>query len=239
MVSSLLRYPKSLQSYNPIPGGCVLYFPLWNPGLHGTTFKSIEPFGHDCTRVGGVMDGDGFTGDGNDYINLDNVLPSLASSTVGSWLAWVKLPDVTPTTTTIFITFGDTDANYSIQFGQGSDGFLRALCNDNANTWFVDSDGQVINDNEWALVGLVQDGTEPVLYVNNAKPAQTFIWTIDKTIWFSDLGSLDNGRIGCRSYNGGGNEQFLIGSMGEAWIYDRVLSLVEFTHIYNQTRGNY
>ena len=72
MTSSALRYPKSLWSYNPIPNGCVFYSPLWNPGLHGPVFQSIDPFGHTCTRTGGTMDGDGFTADTNEKIDCGN-----------------------------------------------------------------------------------------------------------------------------------------------------------------------
>ena len=51
LTKSALRYPKSLWSHNPIPGGCVLYLPLWHPNLGGLKYKSIDPFGHTCTRT--------------------------------------------------------------------------------------------------------------------------------------------------------------------------------------------
>ena len=90
MDSPGLRWVKSQASTNPIPGGCVLYLPLWNPACWGATFKSIDPFGHVCTRTGGVMDGDGFTADGNDLITV----PDHASLNMGTGdfalLSWFK-----------------------------------------------------------------------------------------------------------------------------------------------------
>ncbi len=80
MRSPALRYPKSLWSYNPIPSNCVLYLPLWDPGLSGLVFKSIDPYGHTCTVTGAVYGSDGYTFDGlDDNINcgsaasIDNI----------------------------------------------------------------------------------------------------------------------------------------------------------------------
>lgn len=44
-------HSKSLWSYNPLPTGCVLYLPLWSPGLNGSAFKSADPFRPDCTAT--------------------------------------------------------------------------------------------------------------------------------------------------------------------------------------------
>ena len=57
---------KSLWSRNPIPAGCVLYLPLWSPGLNGSVFKSADPFGHTCTVTGTTKVDNGRHFDGAD-----------------------------------------------------------------------------------------------------------------------------------------------------------------------------
>lgn len=65
MLPSLLT-PKSLWSYNPLPTGCVLYLPLWSPGLNGSVFKSADPLGHKCSVTGTTHESYGRLLDGSD-----------------------------------------------------------------------------------------------------------------------------------------------------------------------------
>ncbi len=242
MPSAALRYPKSLWSYNPIPGGCVLYTPLWSPSLHGPVFKSADPFGHICTRTGGVMSGDGFTGDGDDDIEITNVLTRLlATTTMGTWLAQVKIDDVTPATDESFVSFGDTDANRHISLLLTlTSGLLTAIGGIPSGVkWLVDTDSAPFSAATWYQVGLVQDGTSPVLYVDGVAPSQAFLVTTDKTWWFADDANLDNGYIAAANINSDGKSSQLNGSVGESLIYDRALSSAEILYIYNQTRGRF
>ncbi len=86
------QYVKSLWSYNPIPGGCVLYLPLWHPSLKGSVFKSIDPFGHVCTVTEAIYGATGRTFDSvDDLIScgsasvLDNIFDG-----GGTVIAWIN-----------------------------------------------------------------------------------------------------------------------------------------------------
>ncbi len=74
---------KSLWSYNPIPGGCVLYLPLWNPHTNGLAFQSIDPFGHTITRTAsGVLH---FTGSATSNVNVGTIHDASAKLWVSIW----------------------------------------------------------------------------------------------------------------------------------------------------------
>ena len=232
---ALTSYSKSLWSYNPIPGNTAAYLPLWNPGLHGVNFKSIDPYGHTLTRTGGVMDGDGFTGDGDDDINIVDVLgAALQADATGTFMAWVKFDDVTPLSIEEIISLGHFSGTGFIILRLETDGKLRALSNDGAGLkWAVKTNSQVFTSTAiYYFVALVQDATEPVLYVGSTtaavvKPAQGFGTATDKTIWVS-VSSLNNGYIGAGDTSGSGKTRFLNGKVREVWVYsNRALTLAE------------
>ena len=87
-MSVALKYPKSLWSYNPLPTGNLLYLPFWSPGLNGSAFKSVDPFGHSITVLGTTHDGDGRILDGDDNIALPSGV-GLTPAT-GTIMFWVK-----------------------------------------------------------------------------------------------------------------------------------------------------
>ncbi|KKM70713.1 hypothetical protein LCGC14_1438040, partial [marine sediment metagenome] len=83
LTSPTLRYPKSLWSHNPIPGGCVLYLPLWHPNLGGLKYKSIDPFGHTCTRTAsGILH---FTGSATSNVNMTAIHDASAKLWISLW----------------------------------------------------------------------------------------------------------------------------------------------------------
>ncbi len=78
---NLLKLSKSLWSHNPIPGGTALYLPLWNPGLSGPIFKSIDPYGHECVVSGPLLKSKGRLFNGTDDIIT---IPAHSSLLLGS-----------------------------------------------------------------------------------------------------------------------------------------------------------
>ena len=81
---------------------------------------------------------------------------------------------------------------------------------------------------------MVQDGTSPVLYVNGVAPAQAFLISTNKTIWFNNL-VMNNGRIGCRFFTvaeGDGGLPFN-GNIDEVGFFNTNLSAAGITEIYN------
>ncbi len=119
MISPALRQAKSLWSYNPIPGGCVLYLPLWHPSLGGLKFKSIDPYGLTCTRTAsGVLH---FTGSAMSNVNVG----AIHDATDKLWISfWFRLDTAIPSggDGTTYHIFGKYDNSTNYWVGQISSG---------------------------------------------------------------------------------------------------------------------
>lgn len=86
--SPALRYSKSLWSYNPLPTGCRLYYPLWHPDLGGAVIQSVDLSSTEGTVVEAVKVNLGRDFDGSDdTIALPNDLVTQAEVASGLALA--------------------------------------------------------------------------------------------------------------------------------------------------------
>jgi len=131
-----------------------------------------------------------FYGDGvNDHISLDSLVSSISSDTTGTISFWVKVADATATEA--FFSVSDFSALTTLWcfFLNGIIYFRhRDAGTDN---WRVGTDSAVISTDTWTKIDLVHDGVEPIIYVDGAKPAQSFDITLDKTAWLNDLTTPD------------------------------------------------
>ncbi len=214
----------------------VLYLPLWK--RDGSSIISEDAYGHLCMVTGALwgLDGRTFAG-GDDLININSALTPLAATTAGTWSIWANMADVTPAIATRLISFGDTNATELIWFAVSTAGLLTAQCfKAGVGQWRIDTNASPLADNVWFYATLVQNGTSPVLYINGTIPAQTFITSTDKTVWFSVCTGLDNGRIGCASYNNNGNIEWFTGTVGAVRLCSRGETTSEILQSYNATK---
>ena len=144
--------------------------------LVNTTFKNTGCIYGNCYTFDVV----------NSSVNIDTAVNDLATTTKGTWSAWVKPVDATPAAQYSIITFGDVNGNaYLRYFIQSTTGILRAASvNAGLVKWTLDTNANPFSDNTWTHVAIVQDGTSPVLYINGVAVAQTFTSSADKTFWF-------------------------------------------------------
>ena len=155
-----------------------------------------------------------------DAFNIDAVLPTLASTTTGTWEF-----DVEPTTTTSassrkLLNFGDADVSTFIQCDIWTSGQIFFRCNNaGANAWRIETDNAVVSAGVSVNVKVVQDGTLPKIYINGVLVAQTTTISTDLTIWFNDLPLLDNGRIADANWNGTSEFGWLDGTVQNVKIY--------------------
>lgn len=171
----------------------------------------------------------------DEAVNIDGILTNeLASTTKGTWSAWVRPVDATPTGSEYLISFGDTDANSYMSIHIDSGGLLRYFARD-AGGFKCDlrTDASPFADATWAHVALVQDGVSPVLYIDAVAVAQTFFDTTDKGWWFNDDAGLDNGRCCALNKNSGGNAGFFNGHDNEVSFWDTNFTAGEITELYN------
>ncbi len=224
--------------------GCVFYAPLWRRELAGTTILSSGVYGlpvHSCAVTGTTWGGTGRTFDGNDLINIDSVLTSLASTTAGTFEMWGMLPDATPAALSALICFGDTNALEIIRVFVNTDGTVTADCYDaTVKQWELSTNAAPFTDNVPFHFALTQGAGGPVLYVNGAIPAQTFAGGGASTAtWFSLLTGLDNGRLGSTNYDSGGERFAPTGLFGEVRFYNRALSIGEIKRNRQVTQWRY
>jgi len=198
--------------------------------INGVTFN-------ESGQLAGAYSFDGV----DDFINIDTALTnSLATTTMGTWAVWVKPVDATPGAIKIIISFSDTDADTFIHLRIKTNGELKAkVTNTGTAKWQVDTDSTVFSDNTWTHVAVVQNGTSPVVYVDGIAVAQSFSSSPDKTFWFNDSTGLDNGRIGNRNVNSGGESNHWDGIIDEVRIYNNTFSASEILELYDRQKNKY
>ena len=240
LASPALKFPggKSLWSYNPLPGGCVLYLPLWSPGLNGPVFKTPDSFGHTVTVTGATLGPLGRTLDGLDDVLIVSDQDALDIGTSDfTLIQWVKL------------LAGAADAHQSLfdkrNVPSTFEGYTLYLLTNNNELRFQVNDADQFLDKIVATGVDVDDGTW-----------RMYATSIDRDSATGGVASLNGAQIGADQdfrlsektiANGQGlnlgkdhlDTNNLKAIMGEAWIYNRVVSLTELLYIYNQTRWRY
>lgn len=229
-------YPLVAAYQNFFPQGAVAYFKLDESS--GDVIDSVS--GNNGTNNGATTNVTGkinkaYDFDGLvDYLNIDDVLTPLGSTTKGTWSAWVK-----PTSSSNhFISFGDTDLSEYILFQYVFSGKLRAVLNfHGAPQWDLQTDNIVFTNDVWHHIMLIHDGTSPKLYVDNVQVSQTLTETTSGDKWINDFSGLNNGRISCLNQNNAGNIQFSEAVIDEVGFWDRNLSTSERNALYNNGNG--
>jgi hypothetical protein len=172
--------------------------------------------------------------DGDAYLNIDAVQAALAATTKGVISGWVKPVDATPVANEDLIAFGDTDAVVDFRIDITTTGKLRVVVRNLAGVrWVLETDAAAFLDNIWSHFLLNMDAIEAGIYINSIKVPQTFTTSTDKTVYFSGMPSLDNGRIGCVNFNSAGNTNFFNGNMDEVSFWNDDFTLAEIQEIYN------
>lgn len=218
--SPALRWAsKSLWSYNPIPTGCVLHLPFWDPALHGSpTIKSIDLYGHSCTRTGGVMSDKGFTVDGNDYISLPagkGLTP--ATGTIMFWAEFDRLD-------TGERLYSSNVNELSVYHNGG--GALRFYYDGVVEAEY-DPISVTVNTYYLFAYAFTQGGSA-YQYQNGVQKGTSAISATAPTEATPKIGS-----------DSAGTGQFFSGTYGEFGIWDVHLTVEQILHYYHNTMGRY
>ncbi len=223
--------------------GLVLGMNFNNESLRGDTVLDSSSSNNHGLNVGATHnDSGGFNLGGayefdgvNDYVNIDSALTdSLASTTKGTWSAWVKPVDISGSYT--IMSFGDISANSKISI-INSEGAFRVLNIDEGDAVVnIVSVANYFVAGEWTHVAMVQDGVIGVqIYIDGVLIPDYPGAASGPTVWFNDMiGNLDNGRIGDINANTGGEDTFFNGTIDNVQLYDRDLSAAEVYGLYAQ-----
>lgn len=236
-----MSYFAHRRKHFAFPYGCVAYYKL--DEASGAVIDAVN--GYNGTNNGATpnvtgkintaYDFDGLV----DFINLDTLVTPLATTTQGTWTAWVNLNDVTTLTTEYIISFGATTANEVIFIRkQVSTEALRAQMRVGSVTqWDITTDSSAFASGSWVHIAIVQDGISPVLYVNNVAVSQTITVSTDTSSWFNNTSLLDNARLGCLEFNSFSPQNFLNGLIDEIGFWKRPLTATERSNVYNNSYG--
>lgn len=171
----------------------------------------------------------------DDYVLHDAhaVARVAANDTVGTYTAWIYLDKVSVTGT--ILSAGDnSSANEFLRLTMLSSGVLSVLLQHAGATQFrIDQTTANINSREWTHVAVVQDGTQPKLYVNGKNVAATNSVSTDLTFWYDELTLVDKFAIGVLESNATHTQDFK-GAIGQVKYFNIALSDDE---ILNEFKG--
>ncbi len=199
--------------------GVVLYLPLWSVSLQGTPIISKDNYQHSCAVTGATWGSTGRTFDGID----DNIaLPDSAVLDVTSVNASVRVKLLALKGAAAYGTIMGQTTSYAYYI-YTTEAYINANINQGGNVDKTITAAAEINN--WHLVGFSYTSGSYYTYydaVQSAVTATTGNLIADSTI-----------RVG------GSAGRFTNAVIGEAFVYNRVLSQAEITQIYNLTLLNY
>ena len=139
----------------------------------------------------------------DDYILADAhaVARVAGNDTVGTYSAWIYKDNVT-TTQTILSAGDDNSATEFLELAITSTAQLRILLyHGGANQFVIVETTGSIPAKTWTHVAVVQNGTQPALYVNGKNVAATNSTSTDLTMWYDELTGCDKFAIGVKESN--------------------------------------
>lgn len=168
----------------------------------------------------------------NDFVNIDDVLADISSSTQGTISFWYKPLDATPVGNEIIISFGDDDGDEYLGVFSKTDGKVQLSVRDAEASTTLITDAVALTSGVWTHIYIEHNGTDSTVYIDNVAVSQTNTG-IAQAKWFSALTGLSNGRLGCLNYVSAGNILFSNGDIQQVYISTDVKTTAERTNLYN------
>ncbi len=234
---SLFRDLSEAPAASPLVDNLVSYFKLDETSGNAIDVRSKN----DGTTQGVVQGKAGIVGNsysfsGSSNVNINAVLPAVASSKTGTLSAWVN-PEWTPEGARVILSFGDTNAKESIRLFQFANGKLGiALTRNGSHRWRIETTSRVLSRGAWSHIVVAQNG-KPAIYVNGILVSQSYTVSTDLDDWFADCKGIDNARIGTLNAEMSGESLGWNGRIDEVGIWNRSLSISEIAGVYNSGDG--
>lgn len=169
-------------------------------------------------RKGNYLDGT------DDYVLHDAhaVARVAANDTVGTYTARIYLNDITGTYT--ILSAGDNNATAEFLHLTSVAGVLQVFLRDGAATRFdvIETSGSLVA-RKWIHVGVVQNGTRPILYVAGKPVAMTDTTSTDLSDWYDELALCDKFAIGVLESNNTHTQDFN-GAIGRVKYFSMALN---------------
>ena len=172
----------------------------------------------------------------DDYILADAhaVARVTAKDTTGTYSAWFYVDDATPAAANTILSAGDNDSADEMFFIEMNvSGKLRAfLKKGGATQWDVVENTATLIGRKWNHVAVVQNGTQPVIYLNGVLSAAENGTATDLTMWYDELANCDKFAIGVRESNNTHTSDFA-GMISDVKYWNKALTAEEVLKDYN------
>ncbi len=165
----------------------------------------------------------------NDHVahNAHAVARVAANDTVGTYTAWIYADDIKTLQT--ILSAGDANTtNETLEFQINIAGELRIFLKHSSGTTQFDITETTasMSSRKWHHVAVVQDGAQPVLYVDGLAVAATNDTSTDLTFWYDELTLTDVFSIGITTSNATFLDDFK-GAIGQVKYWSTNLSAEE------------
>ena len=164
----------------------------------------------------------------DDYVLHDAhaVARVAGNDTVGTYTAWIYA-DVIGTLQTILSAGDNNSASETWQFQVHAAEELRAFLTHASTTQFdITETTASLSSRKWHKVGVVQDGTQPILYIDGLAVAATNDVSTDLTFWYDELSACDKFAIGVTETNNTHLNDFT-GAIGAVQYFNIALTAAE------------
>jgi hypothetical protein len=189
----------------------------------------------NVARKGNYFDGT------DDYVLHDAhaIARVAANDTTGTYTAWIYLNTTSGGT---ILSAGDNDsANEYLNFGFNASRLRITLYQGAAIQFQITETTGSLTTKTWTHVAVVQNGVQPVLYINGLPIVATNGIATDLTMWYDELANCDKFAIGVLESNNTHTIDF-DGAIGQVKYWNRALSAAEILQDYNgeaQTNGDF
>jgi hypothetical protein len=169
----------------------------------------------------------------DDYILADAhaVARVAANDTTGTYSAWIYADAIA--TTQAILSAGDNDsATEYLRLSIENSKLRITLRQGGANQFITEQTTASISSKTWTHVAVVQNGTQPALYVNGAAVATTNSVATDLTMWYDELTGCDKFAIGVLESNNTHTNDFA-GMISDVKYWNKALTAAEIAKDYN------
>lgn len=172
----------------------------------------------------------------DDYTLIDAhaVARVLANDTTGTYSAWIFLDDIGATVKTILSTGDDNSANENFQIISAYGSIRTSLKHGGTTQFDIRSSNYLLSKRTWTHIAVVQNGTQPVIYIEGEVVAATNNTATNLTFWYDELTLCDKFAIGVSESNATHTQDF-IGAIGQVKYWNKALDASEILEDY---KGN-
>jgi len=173
------------------------------------------------------------------FVGFNSLIPVIQNEAKGCVSMWIKFDEASPGSSQDLICFATTSVTRS---------YIHAYLNsttptlsfqyryNGATQWRVNTTA-ALTSNTWYHVCLMQNSTEPEIYLNGVKVAQSFDVATDKSKWWNDF-TLVTAEVGRLYYKNGSvitDTNYFNGDIDEVGVFNTALSASKIQEIYDAT----